>query len=110
MLQIASRTPRPEDPMSASRDPALRRYQQAQQWLQLRDPAIASELARTAGTVGLMAQRRHARPLMFGRRYPMRGLGFIMSPAVPPGSSYVDVAWTGVPVWVAPGRRWRGYG
>lgn len=104
MLAMARQRPGPGLPGAPGTDPALREYQEAVQWLSLRDPSRAAELAQTAGQVGIMAQRRRARPLLFGRP-PTAGLGYIQVPGLGPGSSLVDVAYAGTPVRLLPPSR-----
>lgn len=98
-FDIARRQPTLEQPGDPTTDPALREYQRASQWLQLRDPERAAELSQMAAGAGIMAQRRAARPTLF-----LSGFGYIQVPALPPGSSYYDFARAGVPtrIWREP--------
>lgn len=88
-----------------TQDPRLQRYQESVQWLTLRDPARASELAHQAAQIGIMAQRRAWRPSQFGYRHRFSGppapagIGFIQVPVMPPGSPWF-AAWAGTPVWL----------
>lgn len=79
--------------------PAQEQYQEAVQWLSLRNPSVASRLTNEAQRVGVMAERRAYRPFLFGRK-GMTGLGqpTIMVPWLPPGYSLVDAARAGTPV------------
>jgi len=91
---------RPHDPFNFDpHDPNLVRYQQAAQEVQWLDPSAAYEFAADTATIGIMADARLARDAHLSRSAALRGLGqgYSLIPGLPPGASFYDAAWEGMP-------------